>query len=437
MKLMLKRSTALLIPLLLAAGLWLWWQKRSQENVTPKRAAISPTLSTLGRVPDWKSLEAQQGTITRVAFEHLLTTVFASGEGWRDFVEIGEGEARIRTTDGENAEVFVLRFASEGYTQKPARWWRAPEELPPSPVGKSLDGLHIAIDPGHIGGEWASIEERWFDAGDGHAVCEGDLTLQVAKRLKPQLESLGARVSLVREKAEPVTHWRPEGLIEAARLTNENSAAPDSPSALRKLAERLFYRTAEIHARAELVNQSIKPDLVLCLHFNAEAWGDPNQPTLIDRSHFHILLNGAYSDEELRLADHRFAMLDKLLSRSHAEEISIGIKVADVFAQASGLPPYAYPAGSTKVLPIGGQPYLWARNLLANRLYRCPVIFMEPYVMNSITDHSRIKLGDYSGTRDINGTPRVSIIREYADALAEGLKQAYATRRAKTAAARQ
>jgi hypothetical protein len=108
-----------------------------------------------------------------------------------------------------------------------------------------------------------------------------------------------------------------------------------------------------------------------------------------------------------------------------------------VFAQASGLPPYAYPAGSTSVLPVSGQPYLWARNLLANRLYRCPVIFMEPYVMNSITDHSRIKLGDYNGTRDINGTPRVSIIREYADALAEGLKQAYATRRAKTAAARQ
>ena len=430
MKLMLKRSTALLIPLLLAAGLWLWWQKRTVENVEPQRLAKPPTLSILGRMPDWKSLEAQQNTITRSEFEHLLSTVFASGEGWRDFVEIGEGEARIRTTDGENAEVFALRFAREGSTQKPARWWRVPEELPLAPVGKPLDGLHIAIDPGHIGGEWARIEERWFDAGDGHAICEGDLTLQVAKRLKPQLESLGARVSLVRKKAEPVTHWRPEGLIETARLTNENSTAPDSPIAQRKLAERLFYRTAEIHARADLVNQSIKPDLVLCLHFNAEAWGDPNQPTLIDRSHFHILLNGAYSDEELRLADHRFAMLDKLLSRSHEEETSIGIKVADVFARMSGLPPYAYPAGSTNALPVKDHPYLWARNLLANRLYQCPVIFMEPYVMNSINDHARIKLGDYDGTRDVNGTPRVSIIREYADALAEGLKQAYATRRA-------
>lgn len=429
---MLKRSTALLIPLLLAGGLWLWWQNRAPESVVPEQAAKPPTLSTLGRVPDWKSLDTHQDTITRGEFERLLTTLFVTGGRWRDFMEIGENEARIRTTDGENAEVFVLRFANEGPTKTPARWWRVPEELPPTAAGKPLDGLHIAIDPGHIGGEWAHIEERCFDAGDGHAVREGDLTLQVAKRLKPQLESLGARVSLVREKAEPVTQWRPEGLIEIARKANEYSTAPDSPSALRKLAERLFYRTAEIHARADLVNQFIKPDLVLCLHFNAEAWGDPNQPRLVDRSHFHILLNGAYSDEELRLADHRFAMLDKLLSRSHEEETSIGMSVANVFARKSGLPPYAYRVGATNVLPVNGHPYLWARNLLANRLYQCPVIFMEPYVMNSINDHARIKLGDYDGTRDVNGTPRVSIIREYADALAEGLKQAYAERRATT-----
>ncbi|MFZ9941483.1 MAG: N-acetylmuramoyl-L-alanine amidase [Luteolibacter sp.] len=432
MKLTTMRSMALLIPLLVAAVVWLWWQNRAPNDAAPPQSAKSPTLSTLGRVPDWKSLEAHQESMTRDEFERLLTTIFASGEAWRRFVNIGENEAQIRTTDAADAETFVLRFAKQGAVKKPSRWWLAPEDLPPPTDGKPLDGLHIAIDPGHIGGAWARVEERWFDAGDGHAVCEGDLTLQVANRLKPQLESLGARVTLVREKTEPVTTWRPEALIETARQSSDQSTAPDSPEALRKLAERLFYRTAEIHARAELVNESIKPDLVLCLHFNAEAWGDPNQPTLIDRSHFHILINGAYSDEELRMADHRFAMFDKLLSRSHEEEISIGSKVADVFARQSGLPPYTYPATSTNALPVSGQPYLWARNLLANRLYQCPVIFMEPYVMNSITDHARLKLGDYEGTRDVNGTQRISIIREYADALAEGLKQAYAERRTVT-----
>ncbi len=426
---MLKRSTALLMPLLLMAGLYLWWMNRAPKPDVPMPPAKPPTLSTLGRMPDWKLLDAYQNTITRGEFERMLTTVFVTGGAWREFIEIDNHEARIRTADGETAEVFVLHFADEGSAKKPANWWRTPEELPPAPKGKPLDGLHTAIDPGHIGGEWAQIEERCFDAGDGHAVREGDLTLQVAMRLKPKLESLGARVSLVRKNAKPVTQWRPEALIETAREANENSAASDSPVTLRKLADRLFYRTAEIHARADLVNRSLKPDLVLCLHFNAEAWGNPNQPRLIEQSHFHMLLNGAYSDDELRLADQRFAMLDKLLSRSHDEEFKIGVTIANVFAQTSGLPPYAYPEGSKNALPVKGHPYLWTRNLLANRLYRCPVIFMEPYVMNSKTDHARIKLGHYEGMRDINGTPRISIICEYAQSLTEGLIQAYAARR--------
>jgi hypothetical protein len=70
-------------------------------------------------------------------------------------------------------------------------------------------------------------------------------------------------------------------------------------------------------------------------------------------------------------------------------------------------------------------PYLWARNLLANRLYRCPVIFMEPYVMNSTIDYPRIQAGDYDGQREISGKMQPSIFREYADAVATGLANHY------------
>jgi hypothetical protein len=92
-------------------------------------------------------------------------------------------------------------------------------------------------------------------------------------------------------------------------------------------------------------------------------------------------------------------------------------------AAATGLPPYRYPAGSGTVLAVPGQPYVWARNLLANRLYECPVVFLEPYVMNSRTDFARLVAGDYDGLREINGQPRRSIFREYADALAAGLNR--------------
>ena len=43
-------------------------------------------------------------------------------------------------------------------------------------------------------------------------------------------------------------------------------------------AEVLFTR-ADIRARGRKVNDTLRPDLVVCLHFNAEAWGDPAKPT--------------------------------------------------------------------------------------------------------------------------------------------------------------
>jgi hypothetical protein len=72
---------------------------------------------------------------------------------------------------------------------------------------------------------------------------------------------------------------------------------------------------------------------------------------------------------------------------------------------------------------------MWARNLLANRLYDCPVIFMEPYVMNSRHDYARIQAGDYEGLREIAGKLRPSIFREYAEAAARGVERHYRAQR--------
>ena len=425
------RSFQRFLPLLIVLGLgglvlFLWQPPGPTAPPPPPPVETPPTpsaLSVLGELPDWTSLDAYQNTITRADFERLLTTVFVTGGAWRNFIEIDETEARIRTNP---EEMFVLRFARPGQAAVAPRHWKATAELPAAPLGKPLDGLHIAIDPGHIGGEWAKIEERWLVVGNSPPVCEGDMTLLVANLLKPRLEALGATVSLVREKPEPVTPLRPDSLL---RLAEDSGEPADSPAALQKLAERLFYRTAEIRARAKLVNETIRPDLVLCLHFNADPWGDPNQPTLVNRTHLHLLLNGAYTDEEVSLADQRFALLEKLLSRTHEEEALVGATVADIFAERSGLPPFLYPEGAPNVLTVNGHPYLRARNLLANRLYDCPVIFMEPYVMNSTIDHPRLAAGDYEGLREINGKPQPSIFREYADALTEGLARHYAGKR--------
>jgi N-acetylmuramoyl-L-alanine amidase len=383
--------------------------------------------SSLAPPPDWSRLDAYRQCIERVRFEEQMDDVFTMSNRWKKFITVDEAAACIETGEARN-DRYTLRFASNAtQARPPKRWWRAAAELGPAPRGKPLADLHIAIDPGHLGGHWARMEERWLQpAGGGKPITEGDLTLKVARLLKPRLEALGARVTLVRDSTGPVTRWRPESLHKAGLVPKKTGA---TPAETRKLAEKLFYRTAEIRARARKINDEIRPDLVLCLHFNAEFWGDPHHPRLSPKNHFHILINGAFTDGEIARPDQRLELLLRLLQGTHPEEAALGAAAARVFAQRTGLPPFRYSAHSKRARNIDNNPYLWARNLLANRLYLCPVLFYEPYVMNNSKTIARIQAGDYPGTRSIARKNRPSIFREYADAVAAGLAAYYAKAR--------
>ena len=260
------------------------------------------------------------------------------------------------------------------------------------------------------------MEERWFQVGDSKPIQEGDMTLLVAKLLVPKLRKLGATVSLVRDKTAPMTSKRPEDLRDVSKEIllragdahpREDFAGPADPEkehTVRWQNELLFYRNSEIRQRAAIVNTMLKPDLVLCLHFNAEAWNDPKKPTLVDRNHLHLLVNGSYLPPELEFDDVRFEMLERLLSRTHGEEFPLAEKAAVALAHRTGLPPYEYTTDN--VTRIGSTGYVYARNLIATRLYQCPVIYFEPYVMNSDEVFWRVEEGDYEGIRNINGTDR-------------------------------
>src|SRR5206468_7875792 len=97
------------------------------------------------------------------------------------------------------------------------RLWRPAKSLLPARREKPLSGLKIALDPGHLGGNSAKMEERWFQVGDSKPVQEGDLTLRVARLLATRLRDLGAKVSFVRNSDEPTTAKRPGDFRELAR----------------------------------------------------------------------------------------------------------------------------------------------------------------------------------------------------------------------------
>jgi hypothetical protein len=355
-------------------------------------------------------------------------------------IEVNTDTARI-LTNRESQKFFTLRFAKNDTSRNPVpRLWHLAKSLSQAKGDKPLSGLRIALDPGHLGGKWAKMEERWFQVGNTQPIQEGDLTLKVARLLAPRLRELGAKVLFVRNGNEPITAKRPDDFRELARrilikngvpqprtdVLNPND--PEKEQTIRWQSEILFYRYSEIRRRATLVNFKLHPDLVLCLHFNAEGWGDPNNPTLTDINHLHLLVNGSYLARELEFDDERFEMIRRLLSRAYDEELPLADTIAAAMARETQLPPYEYPT-TNSTTKVGTSGYVYARNLLATRLYHCPVVYCEPYVMNSRDAFARIQAGDYEGTRNVNGLERKSIFREYADSVADGLIEYYSKNR--------
>jgi len=389
-------------------------------------SSLADPLSPLSRPPDWDELQKFQGTITHDRFLHLLNDVYAVGGTAQKWITVEPDYAEIQTSGKHRLK---LKFAKD--RGRPiAKYWHDPKTLPPD-NDQPLAGVTIALDPGHLGGSWAKMEERWFQIGNTKPVKEGDLTLQTAKRLAPRLEELGAKVVFVHSKPGPVTSLRPDDLHSEARaslrsrgvhpiLRNyKGPADPEKEHSIAWEAERLFYRVAEIHERANRVNHTLKPDLTLCLHFNAEPWGDPANPTLTDINHLHLIVNGAYAESELAYADVRYQMLLKLLSQSFDEELDIAESIAHSLSDTTKLPGYHY--NSDNARKVGTSGYVWDRNLLANRLYHCPVAYVECYVMNSRDFFDRFQAGEYDGLREFNGVMHKNIYAEYADGVAQGL----------------
>jgi len=383
---------------------------------------------------------------------------------WAKFIEITDEKARIVTnTRRPTAEYYDLYFAQEASVPVVKRYWRSVEQLPPAKSpDRPLEGMRIVIDPGHIGGVWAQMEERWFvmkpevippeetEGEEGSSeevpltppevkvdqpVKEGEIVLRVSQILEKKLTSMGAHVAVVRRDLNPVTKKRPKDFYEHVRdvYGYPSDTDPEDNYRLRKTAERLFYLTSEIRARADIINGKFRPDLALCLHVNAESWGKPSDPDFANRNHLHILVNGCYSEGEMLQDDQRFDMLMRLLQRIHGEEVPIADTVAAVMAEQTRLPPFTYLRSNAR--SVSPSPYVWSRNLLATRQYQCPVVFMEPYVMNHEQVYNRVQAGEYEGFQEFDGIPMVNIYEEYADSVARGVAEYYRGTRTFEAAA--
>ena len=332
--------------------------------------------------------------------------------------------------------------------QSPSRYWRTPEEVA-SERGQGtlpLAGLHLALDPGHIGGQWADAEGRHFRiAEDDFYVREGELVLEVARLVRAQLVALGAKVSLLREANLPVNPKSPFDylLMAAAQVSEPTECTPKAlweyGCAMRARAERLSIVTGDLIERARLVNQEIQPDALISLHINAAAWPVAPAPAagesesesesesealrLVESNNLHALIFGCMSAGELQVGRQQAQLAVKLVNGSGAPEQLLGDALVTALAEATGLPAARY-EGRNAILLDSQQPYLYARNLLMLRMAECPTVLLEPYVANSVAAYARIQaaLADRAAGRAL---VEDDILVEYADAVVAGVLACY------------
>ncbi len=366
-------------------------------------AVAVPASLSLVHAADWSSLDRYQNTITRADFDKLISQVYCPSGALTNYLAFTTHSVTIYSTPAKTSALFTLRFV----TNTPSLRY----SIPPFP--------RIALDPGHIGGAWARMEERFFVRGDDHPVQEAVLNLTVARLLQQRIETSGATVFLTKDNYQPVTGKRPEDFhVQAEREIPASDDEANRADAVRKRQEQLFYRTAEIAARAARINGEFKPDLTICIHFNAVEWDECQ--SLVDDNRLVVFIHGDYLPAELDDDDQKLRLFQKLLERSFDRELPVAEAIASALAKATGLPPVKYGPGSNAIR-VGDNPYVYARNLAANRLVNGPVVYLEPYYMNNRIVYQRIQLGDYEGTKEIEGRTYKSIFREYADAVAEGL----------------
>jgi hypothetical protein len=128
----------------------------------------------------------------------------------------------------------------------------------------------------------------------------------------------------------------------------------------------------------------------------------------------------------LREPEQRYRLLARLFENTTPTEVEVAAAVAARFTAATGFPPVLSGDTETTRLVIHGNPYVLARNLAFNREHDGPVVVVEPYLMNQPETLARLLAGDYEGERLVAGRMRISIFREYARAVAEGLVDIYA-----------
>lgn len=260
-------------------------------------------------------------------------------------------------------------------------------------VDKGIRGKKIAIDPGHFGGSFAYLEQRFVNMEPPYNVTfnEGTLTVCTALFLKELLEEKGAIVMLTKDK--------PSCGIYHESFFNWLQTQPQLWTASAQLSQifRDYYNRLDLYSRAKKINDW-NPDIVVIIHYNAhdDYLAQSTRTKATDKNFNLVFMPGAFGKKELRTKEDRYHFLRLLLSNNleksqalcdfvvHAMTEELNVSLLEDFQSI----PYM-PKISKQI-----SPGVFARNLALTRLIHAPLVYGESLIQNNYEEC--LKLADTS-----------------------------------------
>ena len=238
---------------------------------------------------------------------------------------------------------------------------------------KPISSVRIAIDPGHFGGKWARLEERYIDVEhEGLSVNfdEGTLSFLTAVHLKKMLEGQGASVFLTRTKVGEGVY--PENFFDWLKKRPEYW---EKGVALSTIFRR-HYNRLDLRERARLINE-YQPDLTIAIHYNTVGCKETIEPT--DRNFNLIFIPGAFCNNELASFEDRFHFLRLICTQDLEGSMQLAHVLVDMFSKHLKVFPFTSPVHNS-LLEANG---VFSRNLCITRLIKSPICYGETLIQNN------------------------------------------------------
>lgn len=291
-----------------------------------------------------------------------------------------------------------------------------------------LKNIRIAIDPGHFGGSWAELEERYVAIPAEMTknkqpirFHEGDLTYSTALELKRLLENEGAVVLLTRSGIGRGAIK--EDFFEWIR-THADSIQKSSPL---PQVFRNYYNREDLKERAKIIN-AFSPDLTIVIHFNSHLTEEEKkQKSLLTRSNYNLaFIPGAFCKGELNTVRDRYEFLRLIVTHQVEESLKLSESVTKQFVKYLDVPLISENEKISYIdrVCLFQKQGIYSRNLVLTRLIHSPICYGETLIQNNQEEIYRLS----ESSTSIENIPCPQRVQAVALAYFEGIKDYFKDR---------